>query len=92
MALAVSYTNESYGSHACHALLSWLSHNPRYSSLLTKSIADQPPELSFMSSVEHEEARELYLSAARLSAETQIDPDVQVTVAVNLIIIINDII
>jgi len=77
MALAVSYTNESYGSHACHSLRSWLSKNPRYSHLLTSSVSDQPPELSFMSSREHEEVRELYLAAARLSAETQIDPDVQ---------------
>ncbi|CAG5136050.1 unnamed protein product, partial [Candidula unifasciata] len=77
MALAVSYTNESYGSHACHALKSWLARNPRYSHLVQGDIPAQPPELTFMSSIEHEEIRELYLSAARLSAETQIDPDVQ---------------
>ncbi|BFZ23295.1 hypothetical protein BsWGS_26334 [Bradybaena similaris] len=77
MALAVSYTNESYGSHACHALKSWLARNPRYSHLIQGDVPVQPPELTFMSSLEHEEIRELYLSAARLSAETQIDPDVQ---------------
>ncbi|XP_012946150.1 peroxisomal targeting signal 1 receptor [Aplysia californica] len=77
MSLAVSYTNESYGSHACHALRAWLAKNPRYTHLLAESVGEQPPELSFMSSREHEEVRELYLSAARLSAQTQIDPDVQ---------------
>ncbi|XP_055864602.1 peroxisomal targeting signal 1 receptor-like [Biomphalaria glabrata] len=77
MALAVSYTNESYGSHACHALKSWLAYNPRYSSLIQGQLPAQPSELTFMSSAEHEQIRELYLSAARISAETQIDPDVQ---------------
>ncbi|CAL1527250.1 unnamed protein product [Lymnaea stagnalis] len=76
MAIAVSYTNESFGSHACHALKSWLAHNPGYSSLVTE-MSPPPSELTFMSSSEHEKVRELYLSAARLSAETQIDPDVQ---------------
>ncbi|XP_059143327.1 peroxisomal targeting signal 1 receptor-like [Physella acuta] len=77
MALAVSYTNESFGSHACHALKSWLARNPQYSNLIKEPLSTQPPELTFMSSSEHEAIRELYLSAARLSAETTIDPDVQ---------------
>ncbi|KAH9508694.1 Peroxisomal membrane signal receptor PTS1 [Bulinus truncatus] len=77
MALAVSYTNESYGSHACHALKSWLARNPRYSSLIKEELPSQPPELTFMSSAEHENIRELYLNAARLSAQTDVDPDVQ---------------
>lgn len=76
MAIAVSYTNESFGSHACHALKSWLAHNPNYSDLVT-DLSPPPSELTFMSSTEHGKVRELYLAAARLSAETQIDPDVQ---------------
>jgi len=76
-ALAVSYTNESYGSHACHALRAWLAKSPAYADLMTQTLADNPPELSFMSSREHEEVRELYLTAARRSAQTQVDPDVQ---------------
>lgn len=49
MALAVSYTNESFGSHACHALKSWLARNPQYSNLIKEPLSTQPPELTFMS-------------------------------------------
>ncbi|RUS70783.1 hypothetical protein EGW08_021451, partial [Elysia chlorotica] len=77
MALAVSYTNESFGSHACHALRSWLAVNPRYKDLVPGGVTLQPKELTFMSSSEHEEIRELFFSAARQSPEGDIDADVQ---------------
>ncbi|GFS26034.1 peroxisomal targeting signal 1 receptor [Elysia marginata] len=77
MSLAVSYTNESFGSHACHALRSWLANNPRYKDLVPGGVTTQPPELTFMSSSEHEEIRELFLAAARQSPESDIDADVQ---------------
>ncbi|GFO22009.1 retinal rod rhodopsin-sensitive cgmp 3',5'-cyclic phosphodiesterase subunit delta-like [Plakobranchus ocellatus] len=84
MALSVSYTNESFGSHACHALRSWLANNPRYKDLIPGGMTTQPSELTFMSrhsyhlnSTEHEEIRELFIAAARQSPETDIDADVQ---------------
>lgn len=34
MALAVSYTNESYHYQACQSLVSWLKHNPKYADVV----------------------------------------------------------
>ncbi|KAK6177753.1 hypothetical protein SNE40_015794 [Patella caerulea] len=77
MGLAVSYTNESLGTYASHALKTWLKRNPRYSHLVPGQIDDKPITSSFMSSSEYEEVKELYLQAARLSSQGEIDADVQ---------------
>ncbi|PVD35309.1 hypothetical protein C0Q70_02269 [Pomacea canaliculata] len=64
--LAVSYTNESLGSYACHALKSWLKHNPKYTHLISK----------------YDEVLELYLQAARLMPSDSVDADVQCNLGV----------
>ncbi|XP_041377756.1 peroxisomal targeting signal 1 receptor-like isoform X2 [Gigantopelta aegis] len=77
LSLAVSYTNESLGSHACHALKSWLKHNPKYSQLVREDLQKTPITSSFMSHEDYSEVSDLYLQAVRLSPPGQIDADVQ---------------
>ena len=77
MALAVSYTNESYQGDACSALQDWLQQNPKYSDLVAikpEGAAFRPPS-SFMSQQLHQETLSMFLSAARSSRE--VDADVQ---------------
>ncbi|XP_069117454.1 peroxisomal targeting signal 1 receptor-like isoform X2 [Argopecten irradians] len=76
MALGVSYTNESLASHACHALKSWLKHNPKYSALIPGELGNEPKVSSYVSSSEHEEVKDLYIQAARMFPK-DIDADVQ---------------
>ena len=87
MALAVSFTNESYQAQACHALAMWIKTHPDYSALLPASLNPAGPEnfkftSSFMSSELHEETVDLFLRAARARATesggVSLDPDVQV--------------
>ena len=80
MALAVSYTNESYQAQACHALTMWIQNNPEYANLRG---GPRPPEnlrfaSSFMSKELHEETTKLYIKAARQKQGANVDPDVQV--------------
>ena len=80
MALAVSYTNESYQAQACHALTMWIQNNPEYANLRG---GPRPPEnlrfaSSFMSKELHEETTKLYIKAARQKQGSMVDPDVQV--------------
>jgi len=79
MALAVSYTNESYQAQACHALTMWIQNNPEYANLRG---GPRPPEnlrfaSSFMSKELHEETTKLYIKAARQKQGANVDPDVQ---------------
>ena len=80
MALAVSYTNESYQAQACHTLKQWIQNNPEYASLKG---GQKPAEnlrfaSSFMSKELHEETTKLYIKAARQKQGSVVDPDVQV--------------
>lgn len=78
MALAVSFTNESYQSQACQALRDWLKANPNYSDLIQ---ADKEPEAGILSSMitpnNFQEVRDYYIAAARRSPMATIDADVQ---------------
>ena len=80
MALAVSYTNESYQAQACHALTMWIQNNPEYANL--RGGPRTPENLrfasSFMSKELHEETTKLYIKAARQKQGSTVDPDVQV--------------
>ncbi|XP_033724769.1 peroxisomal targeting signal 1 receptor-like isoform X2 [Pecten maximus] len=76
MALGVSYTNESLASHACHALKSWLKHNPKYTALVPGELENEPKVSSYVSSSEHGEVKDLYIQAARMFPQ-DIDADVQ---------------
>lgn len=81
MALAVSYTNESYQQQACLTLKEWLLKNEKYKHLdVPNSNTDQHPK-SGVSSIlindVHNEVKNLYIQAARLNPRNEIDPDVQ---------------
>lgn len=87
MALAVSYANESLQSQACNALKSWIGHHPRYSHLLqtptsNEATASSKFNSSIMSGETFKEVETLYLSAARLAPQGDIDPEIQVGLGV----------
>jgi len=92
MALAVSYTNESYQRQACDALAQWILSNPSYSSI-AKEVGVQPsfqrqssgsstgsdhPFIvsSVVSSNFFNQVKEAYIKSARL-LPSNLDPDVQ---------------
>lgn len=81
MALAVSYTNESYQNQACLTLKEWLLKNEKYKHLSVKKInVEQYPKSSVSSILfdnVHEEVKDLYIQAARMNPRDEIDADVQ---------------
>ncbi|XP_058791839.1 peroxisomal targeting signal 1 receptor [Phymastichus coffea] len=81
MALAVSYTNESYQSQACVTLKDWLMKNEKYQHLKSsKSMTNTPPQLgvsTVLFSDVHEEVKDLFIQAARMQPYGTIDADVQ---------------
>ncbi|XP_046387952.1 peroxisomal targeting signal 1 receptor isoform X1 [Ischnura elegans] len=81
MALAVSYTNESYQNQACHALKEWIKNNPKYSDLISGDAVSTSPKLGNITSLLtkgiHKEVQDLYIEAARRNPMDTIDPDVQ---------------
>ncbi|XP_076679355.1 peroxisomal biogenesis factor 5 isoform X1 [Andrena cerasifolii] len=81
MALAVSYTNESYQNQACLTLKEWLLKNEKYKHLsVKKANIEQQPKSSVSSILfddVHEEVKNLYIQAARMNPRDEIDADVQ---------------
>ncbi|KOC66449.1 Peroxisomal targeting signal 1 receptor [Habropoda laboriosa] len=81
MALAVSYTNESYQNQACVTLKEWLLKNEKYKHLsVQKASTEQQPKSSVSSILfddVHEEVKNLYIQAARMNPWKEIDADVQ---------------
>ncbi|XP_018572578.1 peroxisomal targeting signal 1 receptor isoform X2 [Anoplophora glabripennis] len=68
MALAVSYTNESYYNQACQMLLNWLRHNPKYGDVV-------PPNLT-LSGAQHKLVQDLFIKAAQRQPK-DVDYEVQ---------------
>jgi len=91
MALAVSFTNESYQRQACDCLAQWILSNPAYSSiameagltadLSTKSRDGQMEHPMIVSSIVSgkvfQQIKEAYIRAARVAPSSNLDPDVQ---------------
>ncbi|XP_076284894.1 peroxisomal biogenesis factor 5 [Lasioglossum baleicum] len=81
MALAVSYTNESYQNQACLTLKEWLLKNEKYKHLSPKKISIdeklKPGVTSILFDDVHEEVKSLYIQAARMNPRDEIDADVQ---------------
>ncbi|KOX80501.1 Peroxisomal targeting signal 1 receptor [Melipona quadrifasciata] len=82
MALAVSYTNESYQNQACITLREWLLKNEKYKHLSVEKISNPEQQSKFnVSSIlfddVHEEVKNLYIQAARMNPWNEIDADVQ---------------
>ncbi|XP_003690158.1 peroxisomal targeting signal 1 receptor [Apis florea] len=81
MALAVSYTNESYQNQACITLKEWLLKNEKYKHLSIQKINNEQNIKSNVSSIlfedVHEEVKNLYIQAARMNPWNEIDADVQ---------------
>ncbi|XP_019877095.1 peroxisomal targeting signal 1 receptor isoform X2 [Aethina tumida] len=73
MALAVSYTNESYYNQACNMLLKWLQSNPKYRDLV-------PPNLN-LSGDQHKAVQNVYIRAAQRNPR-DVDHEVQCGLAV----------
>ncbi|KAK3865884.1 hypothetical protein Pcinc_028534 [Petrolisthes cinctipes] len=81
MALATSYTNESYQTLACNSLKEWIRTNPEYSSSV-KSGRDAPRQPKMMATTLApreliQEVQDLYIAAANQRPGKNIDPDVQ---------------
>jgi peroxin-5 len=82
MALAISYTNESYQNLALKMLNQWMKVHPKYSNLVTNEIdaAGGIDEIasSRIRGMELELTQELFLRAVQQNAKTEnFDPDVQ---------------
>ncbi|XP_047137762.1 peroxisomal targeting signal 1 receptor isoform X1 [Hydra vulgaris] len=81
MALAVSYTNECMQTQACNTLKAWIHYNPRYSHLVSETRNDLNVT-SIVSSSVVKEIENLFLAAARISPEGNIDADIQIGLGV----------
>ena len=89
MALAVSYTNESYQKQACEALAQWISVNPAYAAITSqvgldldaaKNAKEDHPMIvsSVVSSKLFNQVKEAFIKAALMCPSgPMIDPDVQ---------------
>ncbi|XP_065061061.1 peroxisomal targeting signal 1 receptor-like isoform X2 [Rhopilema esculentum] len=83
MALAVSYTNESLQLQACESLKDWLRYHPKYKILVPAEIGAQKPNVSSLMTKEtFDNVHDLFLEAARLAPDSDIDADVQVGLGV----------
>lgn len=82
MALAISFTNESYQNQALKMLNQWMRINPKYSNLVDgleyEEAADEAIASSRISGMELEQTQELFLRAVQQNASTGVfDVDVQ---------------
>ncbi|XP_068242629.1 peroxisomal targeting signal 1 receptor-like [Palaemon carinicauda] len=81
MALATSYTNESYQTLACESLKEWVRSNPEYSHLVPKEEgAHRKPKVMASTLAPREliqEVQDLYIAAANQRPNQNIDADVQ---------------
>ncbi|KAJ8941220.1 hypothetical protein NQ318_015652 [Aromia moschata] len=76
MALAVSYTNESYYNQACYMLVNWLKHNPKYGDLVPQDLALPGQVTSLLDPSHHKLVQDLYIKAAQRQPKN-IDYEVQ---------------
>ena len=76
MALAVSYTNESFQNQACVQLRRWITLNPAYKNIVTNTKTDvnllEEAVSSVLSGELHDEVLEMYLQAARSNSSDQV--------------------
>ncbi|KAK7016221.1 PEX5-related protein [Halocaridina rubra] len=81
MALATSYTNESYQTLACNSLKEWMRSNPEYSHLVPKEEgAHRKPKVMASTLAPREliqEVQDIYIAAANQRPSQNIDADVQ---------------
>ncbi|XP_042872405.1 peroxisomal targeting signal 1 receptor-like isoform X1 [Penaeus japonicus] len=81
MALATSYTNESYQTLACNALKEWIRTNPEYAQLVPKGDTSHKRSKLMTSTLAPraliQEVQDLYLAAANQRPSENIDADVQ---------------
>ncbi|RXG54468.1 Peroxisomal targeting signal 1 receptor [Armadillidium vulgare] len=81
MALATSYTNESYQNLACNALKEWMKNNVEYNHLVDKETTNAPHSRFFVASLasreQVEEIQTLFLKAANLRPADNVDANVQ---------------
>ncbi|KAJ8928022.1 hypothetical protein NQ314_019433 [Rhamnusium bicolor] len=77
MALAVSYTNESYYNQACHMLLNWLKHNPKYSSMVPPNLNMTSGQVtSLINTSQHKLVQDIFIKAAQRQPK-DVDYEVQ---------------
>ncbi|CAH1114123.1 unnamed protein product [Psylliodes chrysocephalus] len=76
MALAVSYTNESYYNQACQMLLNWLKHNPKYQDIISQNLKLSGQVTSLLVQNDHKIIQELFIKAAQMNPK-DIDYEVQ---------------
>ncbi|XP_071529417.1 peroxisomal targeting signal 1 receptor-like [Panulirus ornatus] len=80
MALATSYTNETYQTLACNSLKEWIRTNPEYSHLAHSEEVPRKPKLMATTLAPREliqEVQDLYIAAANQRPAENIDADVQ---------------
>lgn len=80
MALAASYTNESYQTLACNSLKEWIRVNPEYSHFVGGDEDSKKTQMMAATLAPREliqEVQDLYISAANQRPSENIDPDVQ---------------
>ncbi|KAJ8976191.1 hypothetical protein NQ317_002240 [Molorchus minor] len=76
MALAVSYTNESYYNQACHMLLNWLKYHPKYGDLVPENLTHPRQVTSLLDPVQHKLVQDLFIKAAQRQPK-DVDYEVQ---------------
>ncbi|XP_056635698.1 peroxisomal targeting signal 1 receptor isoform X1 [Diorhabda sublineata] len=76
MALAVSYTNESYYNQACQMLLNWLKYNSKYQELIPPNFKLSGQVTSLLVQTDHKAIQDLYIKAAQRNPQ-HVDYEVQ---------------